>query len=131
MEFFEETNRTHIDSVELKTLLSISNLPKLCNSIDKVITDNITNGTIFCLWGEFNINREELNDGVRFTMPGCPNAFTWTITTAEDDMLHIHCTIKQRTHEPDFIASIEDFTHDWKAGLNLALESNTQLKSAN
>ena len=124
MEFFEETDKTNIAVTDLQALLSISNLPKLCNSIDKVLSDNITNGSIYCLWGEFDINREELKDGTRFSLPGCPNAFTWTITFGENNKLHIHCTIKQRTHEPDFIESIEVFISDFKNGLNLELNTS-------
>lgn len=123
MEFFEETDKTSIGVTDLQALLSIRNLPKLCNSIDKVLSDNITNGTIFCLWGEFDINREELRDGIRFSLPGCPNAVAWTITFGENNTLHIHCTIKQPTHEPDFIESIEEFTNDFKIGLNQVLNT--------
>lgn len=120
MEFFEETNKIDIDALSLQKLLTISNLPNLCGSITNVIFDNKVNGSIYCLWGEFEINREELKYGIRFSMPNCPNALTWTITIDRDrgGTLTIHCTINKNKHDQDFIDSIKEFTSDWKIGLN-------------
>ena len=120
MEFFEETNQTNIDVLNLQKLLTIKNLPNLCKSITKVISDNKVNGSIYCLWGEFKINREQLKDGIRFSMPDCPNALAWTITK-DDGKLIIHCTINKKQHDPDFIDSIKEFVDDWKIGLTRSI----------
>ena len=125
MEFFEETNQTYVDVPELQKLLAINNLPKLCESITNVIFDNKVNGSIYCLWGEFEINREELKDGIRFSMPKCPNALAWTITTNRNGTLTIHCTINKKEHDQDFIDSIEEFVSDWKIGLNGVIGRST------
>ncbi len=115
MEFFAEIKNKNINKSSLKKKLSIKRLPELCNSIDTVIRDNIDNGEIYCLWGDFKINREELNDGVRFSLPNCPNALAWTITCDEDnDEILVHCTIAKKQHDTDFIESIEQFVTDWE-----------------
>jgi len=115
MEFFEETNQINIDVLGLQELLTISNMPNLCSSITNVIFDNKVNGSIYCLWGEFDINREELDFGIRFSLPHCPNAFAWTITHDEDsDKVVIHCTINKQQHDAEFVESIEQFISDWE-----------------
>lgn len=126
MEFFRDVSETDVGLERLRGLLSIHNLPGLCDSIDTVIKDNLTDGVIYCLWGEFRIDRQELKHGIRFSMPGCPNALTWTITINEAVRgITIHCTIDKRSHDPDFIASLELFMDDWQTGLTKLLgESN-------
>lgn len=115
MEFFAEIINNKVSINSLKKQLTIKQLPALCHSIDKVILDNQTNGIIYCVWGEFEINREELDYGVRFTLPHCPNSLAWTITCNEDDdEIIIHCTINKKAHETDFIESIEQFVADWE-----------------
>ena len=115
MEFFAEIKNQNIDSDNLKETLSIARLPELCDSIDKVLQDNKSDGKIYCLWGEFDINREELDHGIRFSLPHCPNALAWTITCDEDsDGILIHCTIAKKQHDEDFIESIEQFVADWQ-----------------
>ncbi len=118
MEFFEEIKISNWNESDLKKLLTIKNLPKLCQSINTVILDKQQNGIIYCIWGEFEINREELKNGIRFTLPNCHNGFAWTITIdTERNQLLIHGTINKREHDEDFIASIEQFIKDWSNGL--------------
>lgn len=118
MEFFESCKTTDTDILELKNILVINKLPELCRSISKVLSDSNEYGVIYCLWGEFKINREELKQGIRFSMPDCPNALAWTITMESDHSIIIHCTINKNEHDPDFIRSIEEFVYDWKEGLD-------------
>jgi len=118
MEFFKEVEASGLDIRELKKILSIKNLPQLCQSIYSVILDEQTNGIIYCLWGEFKVNREELKYGIRFSLPHCPNSLVWSITNDNEcDKIIIHCTINKRTHDKDFIESIEEFMNDWKNGI--------------
>jgi hypothetical protein len=60
---------------------------------------------------------EPIRDGVRFTLPGRPNALAWTVTAKSEGVL-VHCTISRTEHDPDFIESIETFVEDWQAGLD-------------
>lgn len=118
MEFFKTISKTGLDENRLKDNLTIKNLPKLCASIDSVIMDNGSNGVIYCIWGQFEINVEELKYGVRFSLPNCPNALAWSVTIDADNDVVIYCTINKQEHDEDFIETIHQFMDDWQIGLN-------------
>ena len=104
----------------LKQLLTIERLPQLCHSINNVISDEKDSGVIYCVWGEHEVNREAIKHGVRFSMPECPNALAWSVTTKEQAGNYktvIHCTTDTTEHDEDFIESIREFVSDWKAGI--------------
>jgi hypothetical protein len=125
MEFFEEIEKLDLNVDALKDLLQIAALPALCGSIDSVISDNRSSGEIYCIWGQFDVSREELKNGVRSTFPDCPHAFAWTITYhPQRKMLVVHCTIDDRDEDPEFIETIEEFATDWGTGLRDALGQN-------
>ena len=118
MEFYAEIHDYPINVDDLKHHLMIKNLPTLCASITSVIRDDSASGVIYCVWGEFAINREELKSGVRFSLPNCPNALAWTVTAEKkNSSLMMHCSINKRVQEADFIDSINDFVADWVNGL--------------
>jgi hypothetical protein len=106
--------------------LTVKQLAAYCSDIDKVLTvDGDDRGSVYCIWGEFSVERQLINGGVRFTLPGCPNALAWTVTTGfppAPGKVVIHCTINRQEHEEDFIESIESFIAAWRLGLeeNLA-----------
>jgi len=128
MEFFAEVN-PGLDKASLKALATIARLPELCSSISSLITDEKTRGMIYCTWGEFGVNREEIRDGVRFTLPNCPNALAWTLTTNDAaDKIVIHCTIDKYEHDEDFVESIEQFVNDWSAGISTVLQKKTRFR---
>ncbi len=116
MEFFAEIAGTGVTPRELKNRLTISSLPQYCASVDRVFEDAGSQGSIYCLWGEFLIHREEIRYGLRFSLPGCPNALAWTITCDETNVV-IHCTIDKRFPDEDFIESIKIFISDWAQGI--------------
>ena len=68
MEFFATLKTPALDKDNLKILLTIKNLPKLCESINYVLSDEKEAGVIYCIWGEFKINREELKYSIRFSI---------------------------------------------------------------
>ena len=125
MEFF--TTADVETSVETLQSITVENLNHYCTYIDKLLSiDNENSAKIYCEWGEFTVHREIINGGVRFTLPNCPNALAWTITTGfdpEPEKVVIHCTINRTEHEADFIESIESFIHSWKLGLESRLSS--------
>jgi hypothetical protein len=119
MEFFTSIT-LHTNATELDQRLSIANLTTFCASISQVLLNTGNSGEIYCLWGQFLINREQLKDGVRFTLPGCPNAAQWTITldpAQPHTQLLLHLSINRQSADPDFVESIETFISDWKVGL--------------
>jgi len=121
MEFFA-TAIVPASVADLQRRLTIGELPHWCASIEKVLSDEKLSGEIYCVWGMFRISREELRDGVRFSLPGCHNAFQWTVTTGlppHPRHTIVHATINRAEHEQDFIDSIRQFVDDWKAGLEV------------
>lgn len=116
MEFFAEAERA-MTAGEIQAEITGPRLAEFCDSIDEVMSwDAATDrGEMYCLWGQFQVSREVLKRGVRFTLPGCPNALAWTITEEPRGTV-IHCTINQDVDDPDFLESLETFVADWRAG---------------
>ena len=122
MEFFQELNHSSLDLPQLSEALTISNLPSLCDSINSVISDHGNQGEIHCVWGQFNVTREELKTGVRFSLVNFPHAFAWTITLHDDPQkLVIHCTNDKQHLEQDFFDTIVVFMEDFVKGLGKLL----------
>ncbi len=119
MEFF--TRLPVAVTVEtLQRRLTIGRLPHWCASIETVLRDAETSGEIYSVWGTHQVNRETLVNGVRFSLPDCPNGLQWTVTTdqpPDPQCAVIHLTINRAEHDPDFIESIRQFVADWKTGL--------------
>lgn len=119
MEFFAIANSA-ADADQLQKHLSLERLPQWCASIDTVLEHAGDYGRIYCVWGEFAVRRELIRGGVRFTLPGCPNALAWTVTTdlpPDPQAVVIHCTINRQEHDPEFITTIEEFVDDWRRSL--------------
>ena len=119
MEFFATTT-IPASTADLQRRLTISELPRWCASIEKVLSDAKSSGEIYCVWGTFRVHREDLSHGVRFSLPICPNALQWTVTTGhQPNPRHtvIHLSINRIEQDQDFVDSIQKFVDDWKAGL--------------
>ena len=98
--------------------MTIINLPIYCDSIYEVMLDDGDSGEINCIWGVFIVHREVIKAGVRFTMPDCPNALAWTITSEKEGAeILFHLTINRDEHEEEFLESIEEFVDEWVTGL--------------
>ncbi|MCP5368273.1 MAG: hypothetical protein H6906_12245 [Hyphomicrobiales bacterium] len=124
MEFFASLPR-RTDAETLRSALTVASLPQWCASVDEVVDDRGDTGTITCVWGEFEVARQAIRGGVRFTLPSCPNAFAWTVTTGlppDPDAVVVHATINRPDHDPDFVESLEEFVADWRHGLAAGLE---------
>ena len=119
MEFFATAA---IDAnVQALQSVTVAGLDRYCSEIDRVLdVVDEDEGEIYCTWGQFRVLRQLINGGVRFTLPGCPNALSWTLTTGhppDPQGIVIHLTINRADHDPDFVASIEDFVEAWRRGL--------------
>lgn len=118
MEFFKLINNNSVDVAYLKTILSIKNLTKLSTLINSAEDAPNDKANIYCLWRAFNISREELKYGVRFSLLNCPHALAWTTTyDRKDENIIIHCTTDKSHHDVEFSDSIEEFIDDWKTGI--------------
>ena len=122
MEFFQRIPANALNNSKLQNLLTLKNLPVLCASISTVITEKGNKADIYCSWGAFNVRRDEIKHGVRFSLLNCPHALSWTITfdTVNQNII-IHCTIDKDEQEQDFIDSIDEFVTDWSPGITEAL----------
>ncbi len=123
MEFFAVVDK-HSDADILRARLDIASLPSWCASIGTVLSHAGDRGEIYCVWGQFIVHREPIRGGVRFTLPKCPNALAWTVTTGlppAPEKIVVHLTINRTEHDADFIATIEQFVQDWRQGLNKLL----------
>lgn len=122
MEFFRIIEKPQFTVSKLHDLISIGRLSELCDSIDKVLSDRNSEGEIYCIWGQFNIRRDLLESGVRFSLLNCLHALAWTVTyDAEREVVTVHCTIDKQEHDADFVESIEQFVDDWRDGLQKAI----------
>lgn len=118
MEFYRNIKKV-ITTAELQSAMTIVDLPKHCDAIYEVMNDDGDHGEINCIWGVFIVHREVIKAGVRFTMPGCPNALAWTITSEKEGAeILFHLTINRNEHDEEFLESIEEFVDDWATGLS-------------
>ena len=127
MEFFQFIQAEDVNIDKLKDLLTIERLPELCASIDTAVEEDDDKGDIYCLWGAFDIRREEIRYGIRFSLLNCPHALAWTVTFHEDrKQMVIHCTIDdtESDAEAEFVESIEVFMMDWVSGISATLNIN-------
>jgi hypothetical protein len=123
MEFFATAEKI-IDGDALQARLDIASLPAFCASITQVLSQDGNEGEIYCTWGLFFVRREPIRGGVRFTLPKCPNTLAWTVTTGlppAPEKIVVHLTINRTEHDPEFIATIEQFMEDWRRGLETQL----------
>ncbi|MCG6871176.1 MAG: hypothetical protein LJE84_02705 [Gammaproteobacteria bacterium] len=120
MEFFRFIDR-NLPQAALESTLTVGALPALSASFETLLEDHGERGRLWSVWGEFEIQREIIRRGIRFTMPACPNAFAWTVTReplpGETHRLVFHATINRTEHDPDFIDSLEQFADQWQASL--------------
>ena len=128
MEFFASINAA-VSEQDLQQQLQIENLPRFCASIYEVVSSDKNRGEVSMLWGLFDVRRECIRGGVRFILPGCLNAVSWTVTVSPDegdDEITVHCTINRKQQDADFVESLEDFVEDWRKGLLAHLSANTR-----
>ena len=119
MEFYARL-RGGMSAADLQHRLQIPALTDWCSAIDRILHHEGDRGSLYCLWGEFEVLRTPINGGVRFALLNCANALAWTITTdlpPDPDEITVHLTINRPEHDPDFIESIEYFVAEWKRGI--------------
>ena len=123
MEFFAEIDNQTVGAEKLHELITITYLPKLCASIDSVLSiQSSEKGEIYCIWGQFQVSAEKIRNGVRVAFLNCPHALALTVTAKEEEkVVVVHCTIDDKKAETEFVESIEHFVNDWVQGLEQAL----------
>jgi len=125
MEFFATAN-VNMDPEAIREKITLAALPDYCESFGLVDCLDRDSCEVESIWGRFQVTRQEITGGLRFTMPTCPNCFAWTITSGlppTPDKVVIHSTFNRQEHEPWFIESMGEFVLQWKAGLERAAAS--------
>lgn len=119
MEFFREVHAPAAVVAYLQQQLTLNSLTQLCASISTVTTRNDNEADIYCLWGAFDLKRDKIRFGVRFSLLNCPHALAWTITRPDgSEAIRIHLTTDDIEQEAEFTESIDEFMNDWKDGMN-------------
>jgi hypothetical protein len=131
MEFFQEVHYPGLGIPRLKQWLTIRNLPKLCASISTAAPSTESEGDLYCLWGAFNVRRDEIRNGVRYALVDCPHALAWTVTLDEArEHVVIHCTIDKTHPDPEFAESIHAFVSDWAEGVREGFQASARSVAA-
>ncbi|MFZ5758183.1 MAG: hypothetical protein ACOY32_00965 [Thermodesulfobacteriota bacterium] len=128
MEFFEFADVTTTPE-EIVVRLSPDALPGFCDAIEAVEEEGEADLVIYFLhWGRFHIRREQVMGGVRFSVPDCPNALAWTVTTGYPpcpEKIVVHATINRTGHDDDFLAATRALLSSFKIGLEQKIAGQT------
>jgi len=63
------------NEARLQQCLRLERLPEFCSGISSLVEHTSElEGEVYCMWGHFALHKENINGGVRFTMPTCPNS---------------------------------------------------------
>jgi len=120
MEFFEYAEVATTQE-EIRGKVGIDSLPMFCEDIEAVdVAEELGRVIYFRHWGRFHIRQETVLGGVRFSVPDCPNALAWTVTTGyppHPEKIVLHATINRTEHSPDFLGATKSLLAAFKAGL--------------
>ena len=130
MEFFEYADIL-TSQEEIRSKVSIDTLPFFCEEVEAVdVAEELGRVIYFRHWGRFHLRQEDVMGGVRFSVPDCPNALAWTVTTGYPpypEKIVLHATINRLEHDAEFI----DATKALLATLKTGLEENFNSEPAN
>lgn len=129
MEFFAIAD-VSIPVERLQARLTVPALPELCPvSIERLIAaQDDDHGRVWTVWGEFDVRRERLANGLRFTLPGCHNAVAWTITTGHPpapESVVVHVTINRTEQDADFVETLACLADEWRQNLERTFGNRT------
>ena len=121
MEFFCQAD-VRTSEAELRELLTLERLPELCEAIDDMEEQDEELGRpiYFCHWGRYHLVRTLASGGVRFSVPDCPNALAWTVTTGfppAPGAVVLHATIARTEQDEEFVRCTRDLIQTLARGI--------------
>ncbi|MHB1185699.1 MAG: hypothetical protein ACYC4A_13485 [Desulfobulbia bacterium] len=120
MEFFEYAT-VLTSQEEIRNKVYIDTLPFFCEEVEAVdAAEELGRVIYFRHWGRFHLRQEEVMGGVRFSVPDCPNALAWTVTTGYPpypEKIVLHATINRLEHDAEFIGATKALLTTLKTGL--------------
>lgn len=120
MEFFAFADVAATQDL-IRRKVTLDTLPFFCEEIEAVEeAEQLGRVIYFCQWGRFHIRSETVMGGVRFSVPDCPNALAWTVTTGYPpypEKIVLHATINRTEHSHDFIGETQDLLTALQEGL--------------
>ncbi len=133
MEFFEFVDVT-TNQEDIRTRVLIDTLPHFCKAVEAVDgTEELGRVVYFREWGRFHIRQETVMGGVRFSVPDCPNALAWTVTTGYPpcpQKIVLHASINRIEHNAEFIAATQTLLASLKIGLEENFTGNGKASAA-
>ena len=114
MEFFRTVD---IDTTEqiIQEVVILEKLEEMTNELVLLNQIDDKSAAIGGIWGEFTLERNTINGGLRFALKECPNALVWTITTGYPPAINsvvIHLTLNRMEKAEVFIEEVEEFLDD-------------------
>lgn len=114
MEFFRIIDQQQCES-GIRTLLSLSELEDWCGYLVNIGSTSADRSDVGGIWGEFTLERHEIEGGLRFNLKECPNALAWTVTTGYQPAPNgvvIHLTLNRTTICNEFMLEVTEFIDD-------------------
>ncbi len=128
MEFFEFADILTTQE-EIQNKVSMDTLPFFCEEIEAVdVAEELGRVIYFRHWGRFHLRQEDVMGGVRFSVPDCPNALAWTVTTGYPpypEKIVLHATINRLAHDAGFIEATQTLLTTLKSGLEANLPNES------
>ena len=119
MEFFK-TIEVQTDAATLQKELVLEHLDRMNESFFLTGEVSGNKAPISGIWGDFTLQCDPVQGGVRFSLIECPNALTFTLTTGyppAPKKIVMHLTVNRKRIKPVFLEEIDEFIEDWKSGL--------------
>lgn len=133
MEFFEFVDVAATQE-DIRTKVLIDTIPDFCEEVEAVdVAEELGRVVYFREWGRFHIRQETVMGGVRFSVPDCPNALAWTVTTGYPpcpEKIVLHATINRTGHSSEFIGATKALLASLKVGLEGNFTGNSTVSAS-
>jgi hypothetical protein len=128
MEFFRTLNIA-LSPESIEENINLSNLESWSNNLFPIADVFSDSANIGGIWGEFTLELQKINGGLRFSLKECPNALTFTLTSGHPpnaEGMVVHLTVNRVTICSEFENEIIDFLDDMVEQISNVSLTNTK-----